>query len=127
MNKKILLIIFIVIILIAAAIFGFLKYGSGQEQGQEQENEIVLFYGEGCPHCANVDKFIEENKIEEKLSFVRKEVFSNAANAKELTKIAQQCELSSSAIGVPFLWDKENCVVGDVNVINFFKQKIGIK
>jgi len=30
---------------------------------------IILFYGEGCPHCKVVDDFITENKIEDKVKF----------------------------------------------------------
>jgi len=121
MNKKILLIVFIVIILIGIAIFIFWKYKT------PQKSEIIYFYGEGCPHCANVDQFLKDNKIEEKISFEKKEMFNNQDNAKELVAVAQKCGLPPDQVGVPFLWDGSKCYVGDTDVMNFFKQKTGIQ
>ncbi len=71
MNKKNLLIILIVIAIIAAGFFVFWKYG------MSQKNEIVYYYGDGCPHCANVEQFVKDNRIDEKVSYVKKEVFNN--------------------------------------------------
>ena len=94
-----------------------------ENQGMEQ-GQITLFYGDGCPHCAIVEEYIEENKIQDKISFVQKEVYYNQSNAKELEAKAKICELPSDSIGVPFLWDGEKCLIGDQEIINFFKQKI---
>ncbi len=121
MNKKILLAIIIAIVLIGIASFIFWKYRTPQANG------IIYFYGEGCPHCANVDQFLKDNKIEEKVSFEKKEVFNNQDNAKELVDLSQKCGLPSDQVGVPFLWDGSKCYVGDTDVINFFKQKTGIQ
>jgi hypothetical protein len=125
MDKKVIIFILIGIVVLAGAVFFFVQ---NQDQ-PPQENEIVYFYGEGCPHCVNVDTFVQENKIEEKVSYEKKEVFNNATNAEELTRTAQQCGLPANQVGVPLLYDSSNskCYVGDVDVINFFKQKLGIQ
>lgn len=129
MNKKNLYIAFAILALIAGAVLVYLKYYSikdrTQEQNQPAENGIVLFYGEGCSHCANVDEFISENKIDEKVSFVKKEVYYNTTNASDLQEKAKICGLAS--IGVPFLWDGSECYLGEIEVSNFFKQKAGIQ
>lgn len=88
---------------------------------------IILFYGEGCPHCKIVDDFIAENKIEEKVSFSRLEAWNDKDNQQVLLKAAQICNLNTDSIGVPFLYDGKNCLVGDVDIINFFKNEAGIK
>lgn len=91
---------------------------------QNQSNsQIILFYGDGCPHCAIVEKYIEENDIINKVSFAQKEVYHNQSNAKELEEKAKICGLPTDSIGVPFLWDGEKCLIGDQDIINFFKQK----
>jgi len=36
---------------------------------------------------------------------------------------AKICELPTDSIGVPFLWDGKDCLIGDQDIINFFKQK----
>jgi glutaredoxin len=89
---------------------------------------IVLFYGEGCPHCAKVEQFIKENRIKEKITFKEKEVYFNKENARQLVEVAKKCGFNENEIGVPFLWDGENqkCIVGDEPIINFFKEKLNL-
>jgi glutaredoxin len=91
----------------------------------DSEEGIVFFYGEGCPHCAKVEEFFKDNNIEDKVDFVKKEVYKNRRNANELAARAKDCGLSTQRIGVPFLWDGSKCLIGDEDIINFFKQKIG--
>lgn len=91
---------------------------------QSEQSQIIFFYGIGCPHCAKVEEFIKENKVKEKISFVEKEIYFNKENQKELTEKAKICEIPENEIGVPFLWDGEKCFLGDVDIINFFKEKI---
>jgi glutaredoxin len=95
-----------------------------QENQLTEESQIILYYGDGCPHCAIVEGYIKENKIQDKLSFIQKEVYYNQGNAKELEEKAKICGMPTDSIGVPFLWDGEKCLVGDADIINFFKQKI---
>jgi len=90
----------------------------GQTTGQ-----IILFYGDGCPHCKIVDEYIEKNNIKNILAFTEKEVYYNQANAKELEAKAKLCGLPTDSIGVPFLFDGEKCFIGDLEIKNFFKQK----
>lgn len=116
-------------------VFVFLFFALLQGKNQTKTNktgaienqpagQIILFYGEGCPHCALVDEYIKENKVKDKVSFVQKEVYYNESNLRELKAKAEVCGLSADSVGVPFLWDGERCLIGDQNVINFFKQKM---
>jgi len=93
-------------------------------QDNTSQDEIILFYGDGCPHCANVEKFLEDNNVKDKIEFEQKEVYHNKQNANELRQKAQACGLSTASIGVPFLWYKGECRIGDQNIIEIFKQKI---
>ena len=97
---------------------------------------IVLFFGDGCPHCKNVEDYITLNNIEQKVKFTRLEVpFNNKtspqleANAVLMIKLAQSCNLdASNGVGIPFLYDGSGkCIGGDVDSINFFKNEAGIK
>ena len=36
--------------------------------------EYILFYGNGCPHCAKVQQYIKDNKITKTLDLIQKEV-----------------------------------------------------
>jgi glutaredoxin len=123
MNKKILIPAILFVAVVLAAVIMLVKDNGGQQP--KQESSIVLYYGDGCPHCAIVDKFAEENKVAEKVTYEKKEVFNNKENADELTGRAKVCGLPTDSIGVPFLWDGSKCLIGDQDIINFFKQKIG--
>lgn len=126
MQKKV---FFLVIVIIFLSLFSFFIFSKKRQEGKLLiPKGIVLFYGIGCPHCAKVEDFIKENKIREKISFEEKEVYFNRQNAKLLVEVAKKCNFSENQIGVPFLWDgeKEQCIVGDEPIINFFKEKLKI-
>ena len=85
---------------------------------------MIFFYGSDCPHCKNVEEYLDGSDVRTKLSFQELEVYNNQKNAQLLAKKAQKCRLDvSQGIGVPFFFDGQNCIVGDENIINFFKTK----
>lgn len=132
MNKKI---IFPTILFIAVLVFSFFALSQEKNKSQfsiketemkknQSTDQIILFYGNNCPHCAIVEKYIKENNIDDKIPLIQKEVYYNRNNAKELKVKAKICGLPTNSIGVPFLWDGKKCLIGDQNIINFFKEKI---
>lgn len=102
------------------------KIESDSSVSPKTQEEIILFYGDGCPHCAIVEKFITENGIDKKISLEQKEVYYNKQNASELTKKAEICKINTDSIGVPFLWDGTGCLVGDQDIVDFLKLKASI-
>jgi hypothetical protein len=137
MKKNIVWIIVGLVILLAISAFVAIKYSpnilvmpaAGKITGQSKStsSEIIFFYGNGCPHCALVEKFISDNNVDSKVKLDKKEVFSNQDNANLLADKAHSCGLNTDNIGVPFLWDGPTgkCIVGDTDVINYLKAKIG--
>ncbi len=123
MNKKLLIGIILLFVGIVAFVLFFNMNKSSGPVGTSEN--LVLFYSDSCPHCQNVEKFLEENKVLDKVSYVRKSVDNNSANISELQKRAAACGLSDS-IGIPFLWDSSNskCLMGDADIIKFFQEKI---
>lgn len=87
---------------------------------------IIFFYGDTCPHCANVEEFFVENKVEEKISFEKREVYNSAANAKLLAERAAVCSISQEDLGVPLLWTGKDCIRGDTDIIKYFKNQLGL-
>jgi len=88
----------------------------------------VLFYGDGCPHCKNVDDFISENNIKDKVKFSSLEVWNNKDNQAILAQDIKKCEMNADEVGIPFLFDGvDKCYMGDEDVINYFKTKAGIQ
>jgi len=89
-------------------------------------DEILFFYGETCPHCKNVEIFIEENNIDAKLKIIRKEVYYNEMNRKELLDFAKKCNLNQAEIGVPLIYYEGKCYIGDKDGINLLKTLAGV-
>ena len=100
----------------------FVLIGAGCAKTEPQG--IILFVGDGCPHCAIVEEFLTQNKVNKKVDYTILEVYKNKSNAALMVKKATACGLSTDSLGVPFLWDGSNCLVGDVDINNFFQEKI---
>lgn len=104
------------------------QYKSAPPTAASLPEGIILFYGEGCSHCKNVDDFINQNNIEDKVKFTRLEVWYDQNNQAILLKATQKCQIASNEFGVPFLYDGNGeCYAGDIDIINFFKQAAEIK
>lgn len=95
-----------------------------KKNSDSAKDEIIIYHGDGCPRCLNVEKFVEETKIEQKISIEWKEIYKNKSNAKDYVEKAGKCGLSRNQMVVPFLWDGKTCLTGDEPIINFLKQKI---
>jgi glutaredoxin len=109
-------------------IAGFVFWGAKQPStGIAPTGQIIYYYGETCPHCQNVSKFLDENKVAEKVSFSKKEVYSNKDNAAELQSRAKECGINSGSIGIPFVYAQGKCFVGEPDVMDFFKKEAGIQ
>ncbi len=91
----------------------------------EKSHQAILYYGDTCPHCQKVADWLEKNpKIKEKSALIEKEVYNNKTNAQELGMRAKECQIKESeGIGVPFLYDKGKCVMGDQPIIDYLSSK----
>jgi len=92
-----------------------------------ESGKIIYYYGTECPHCQEVLKYMDENDIYNKVDFIKKEVWHNKNNGKELNEAAQKCGLDPSDIGVPFVYANGKCLMGGPDVEGFFAEKAGIK
>jgi glutaredoxin len=128
MDKPILIIV--IVIVLAGA--GFWAWQSGVFNAQSVQpvpipEGIILFYGDGCPHCKNVDDFMSQNDILSKIQITQLEVYNDKDNQNILAQVAQKCGIATDQVGVPFLYDGQNCTVGDEPIIDLLKQKTGIQ
>jgi len=92
-----------------------------KNKNKQTENNMILFYSLSCPHCQNVSDYIDQNNIKEKYNFEELEISENKKNSAQLIEKAKECGYDTSTLGVPFLWTGENCLMGDVSIIDFFK------
>ncbi|MGE5425839.1 MAG: hypothetical protein ACM3PZ_02090 [Bacillota bacterium] len=89
--------------------------------GNYNPNKMTLFYSNSCPHCLNVENYIEANKVQDRFDFQRLEVSASQRNSQRLIDKAQACGLDTNSLGVPFLWTGDKCLMGDEAIIEFFK------
>ena len=143
MNKNLSSII-ITTVLIAVGGLLIISYGNGSLaqiwssvfKPDASLDQIILFYGAECPHCQNVEKYISDNKIDQKVKFIRLEVpFGNRnnsqlqANSRVLLGRAQACGITTTQVAIPFMWNgkSKTCLLGDQDIINYFKNAAEIK
>jgi glutaredoxin len=121
--------IFIYVIIVILLAIGLSIWSYKSDLGSTTTNEdLILFYGDTCPHCLKVEEFLEtQNGLAERLGLVRKEVYNDAKNQRLLTTKAKVCGLDTSSIGVPFLWNNGACLIGDVDIINFFNTQNNVQ
>lgn len=83
----------------------------------EDKVNIYLFRGEGCPHCAQEEDWLEEieEKYKGKINIYDFEVWNNKDNAKKLDKVKEVFNTYRS--GVPFTVIGDNYFIGYSNVI----------
>jgi len=127
MDKKIIVSTVLFLLFSSAAIFILAGEKSAvipQYPDNGSAAEIVLYYGTTCPNCIELDTWIEENKIKEKVVFSHKEIFQNEENRKELLAKAKICGIAEESVGVPFLWTGSACLIGKDNIAKFFEDKI---
>lgn len=90
--------------------------------------EYILFYGNGCPHCAKVAEYIKDNQLTKKFDLAQKEVFFNKKNLNEFNGYLEKHKLTYDKIGVPFLviTSGADCdyINGDTNIIEYFSGKL---
>lgn len=99
---------------------------SKNKTATQVNTDIIFFYGEECPHCRDVEKFIATNNIADKIKFDSLEVWHNEANKNIFLEKTKQCGLAEESIGVPLLYARGKCLIGTPNVEAFFKQEAGM-
>jgi len=126
MKKIIIGVILAAAILVLVIIFGIAQTRNQTKSQEPQAAEIILYYGNTCPHCKEVEEFIAANNIKDKINLVEKEVYQNQKNADELGEAAKKCGLNTDSVGVPFLFAEGKCYIGTPEVISYLSQKVGI-
>jgi len=136
---------FIVYTVILIILAGFLFWGfqtgffvqlfTGPVKPVAVPEGTLLFYGADCPHCKIVEDYIVKNNIDKIVKYTKLEVPFNSKTSAELEanavlaiQLAKSCKLSTiNGVGIPFLYDGKNCILGQDDVINFFKNAANIK
>jgi glutaredoxin len=119
---------FLVASAIIIAILAIIAFRPKINPTEFSTNETIFYYGITCPHCKNVEKWMDENNFTKTFNLTQKEVYLNQTNAQELLSVGKICKIQKDYIGaVPLVYSNGTCFLGDTDIINFFKTKIGVK
>lgn len=125
MNKNGIIIASVVLLVMVIGIGLYVTLPDDKVVEDVTADQVIFYYGIGCPHCEKVEEYIDQNNVHEKVSFESKEIYENQENAKELRRTAAKCDIAAENVGVPLLWTGEKCLIGDKDIIAFFEEKVG--
>lgn len=118
--KKVVLIFLIVSVLLVAGLYGYYSFHSKNSLNIENN---TLFYSLTCPHCKNVEQFMEDNNISQKINITQLEVSQNSINAQKLIAVGKLCKIDSNYLGaIPLLYSNGSCYLGDTPIIGYLNK-----
>jgi len=116
LSKKIMSIRKILLAIFIALLF----FGITTNVYAQDSPKIYLFYGTGCPHCGEVERFFEEEDLYIKYSVEKKEIYFNRDNAILYNEILDELGVAQQRRGVPAVVIGDKVIVGDKPIINNF-------
>jgi|GEM_PF-1140134 len=82
----------------------------------------ILFVGDGCPHCTNVEEYFSENNIQEKFDIKILEVFKHPEN--QIVYEQETRKAGYNGGGVPILIVNGEYIIGDYPIINYYEERL---
>ncbi len=92
-----------------------------------KKGEIIIFWGQGCPHCMNVENFIQQNNLDKYFNIERREIYFNKENREKFNKICQELNIPMEKQGVPLAVIDKEYYVGDKEIIRMLSEKKSYK
>lgn len=93
----------------------------------DDQADLILYWGKGCPHCENVKKYIRDNNLDSKVKIAYREVYYDNGNQTKLEATVKLCPEvdATQGIGVPLAFDPKakKCILGDQPSIEWLKNK----
>jgi cytochrome c biogenesis protein CcdA len=84
---------------------------------------IYFFYGTGCPHCAEVMNYFEDNGIFNKYPVDKREIYFNKDNALLFNKVMDELGVAAIARGVPTVVMGKKVITGDRPIMDEFAKE----
>ena len=118
----------LIVLIIIGVIIGLFKLLSRPPEfgfDPQKPIDLTFFWGNGCPHCEKVKKYISDNQIDKKLNIDSKEVYYDKKNQQSLIDAIDQCSeiTDKKSIIVPVGVAGGKCFVGDQPIIDWLKTK----
>ncbi len=85
---------------------------------------VYFFYGQGCPHCASVEPFLDKMKHKYPLQLHAFDIYNDRSS---LSAFSDYCDLYSLPLegrGVPAIFVSDTYFVGDSPILNGFEEAV---
>ena len=83
---------------------------------------MMLFVGEDCPHCAELEEELENQNLYQELDIQSYEIYHNESNLELYFEISQQLGYTNG--GVPLLVDENKFVEGTTPILDYLNMEI---
>ncbi len=103
-------------------IVGVLFFGVSGVRASEKR--ILLFYGNGCPHCVQVDEYFKVEGMYDKYEIERKEIYGDRENASLFNLMMEGAGIPVKERGVPAMVMGKAVLMGDKPIIEGFEQMV---
>ena len=90
----------------------------------QNKDKIMFYWGQGCPHCAKVERYIQENHLDKYFNIESKEIYFNKKNRQDFLNTCQKYNVPLQKEGVPLALINNQCIIGDQPIINALKTKL---
>ncbi len=94
--------------------------GIATSANAKDSSTIYFFYGTGCPHCAEVLNFFEEENLFNRYPIEKREIYFNRDNAVLFNNTLGRLGIPNGARGVPTVVIGDKVIVGDKPIIDNF-------
>ncbi|PIS21058.1 hypothetical protein COT52_00320 [candidate division WWE3 bacterium CG08_land_8_20_14_0_20_43_13] len=122
MNKKEKLITAIIIASLIAAAALLIYF-----EGQSEKDQIIYYWSYDCPHCHELNKYLDENGLRDKLNLKEKEISKNPKNLARLTVDAKKCGFDNSMIAIPMMVSQGKCYLGPTQIVELINGLLDIE
>ena len=117
--KRIIKVLFLLVLFVPFFVFG-----------EEKEINMYLFYGDGCPHCAELEAYLTPYlKKHKNVHLYKYEVWYNEENANKYVEVHEL--LNDGSSGIPYLvignttlvgWNRESTPDRVENTVKYYMQ-----
>jgi len=90
----------------------------------QEEEELLLFVEEGCPHCRKVEEFITENSLDDKVDI--RDIRADSGDAALYNEMCDEAGIPLTERGFPLLFEGESFYQGSEEIIKHFGGKFAI-
>jgi glutaredoxin len=91
---------------------------------EESTDELILFVGDGCPYCAKVEEFIENNNLEGQIEILN--VRADPANSVLYSQMSEIAGIPLEQRGVPLLFSNGEAIQSADKILEYIGEKFGV-